>query len=54
MTTPKDAVYILRSKSAGLFQITFDMIFQSPDLHVSDKTQKVITKERIAALYKTE
>lgn len=42
---------IIRSKNAGPFELTFDMIFKDKDTYEKVKKSKVITKELVAELY---
>jgi len=47
----KDIAKIVRSKNAGPFEITLDIIFKSKEDYEAVKTKAVITKELIAKLY---
>lgn len=47
----KDIAKIVRSKNAGPFEITLDIIFKSKEDYEAVKTEGVITKELIAKLY---
>jgi hypothetical protein len=47
----KDLAQVVRSKNAGPFEITFDMIFPDQPTYERVKTSNVITKETIANLY---
>ncbi|MGG0719243.1 DUF4387 domain-containing protein [Robertmurraya massiliosenegalensis] len=53
MTTLKDAVYILRSKNAGPFFLTFDLIFENEGFYEQAKNANIINPESIGELYKT-
>lgn len=46
-----DLVDVVRSKNAGPFELTFDIIFKNKDNYEKVKKSKVITKELIANLY---
>jgi len=46
-----DLVKIIRSKNAGPFEVTFDIIFKDKETYEKVKKTKVITKELIAKLY---
>ncbi len=43
---------VMRSKNAGPFVITVDMIFDSKDAYERVKDSGLITKERVAKLYR--
>lgn len=47
----KDLAKVVRSKNAGPFEITFDIIFEDAATYEKVKKTKVITKELIAELY---
>jgi Domain of unknown function (DUF4387) len=47
----KDLAQVVRSKNAGPFEITFDMIFSDQPTYERVKMSNVITKETIANLY---
>ena len=46
-----DLVKVIRSKNAGPFELTFDIIFKDQETYEKVKRTKVITKELIAKLY---
>jgi hypothetical protein len=46
-----DLVKVIRSKNAGPFELTFDIIFKDKETYEKVKKAKVITKELIAKLY---
>jgi len=46
-----DLVKVIRSKNAGPFELTFDIIFKDKLTYEKVKKSKVITKELIAKLY---
>ena len=47
----RDLAKVIRSKNAGPFEITFDVIFDSPDVYQHVKTSGVLTSELICRLY---
>ncbi|ARK29978.1 DUF4387 domain-containing protein [Halalkalibacter krulwichiae] len=47
-----DVVQIIRSKNAGPFEITFDLIFKSKESFEKVLQLEVFTRERIASLYR--
>jgi hypothetical protein len=47
----KEIAKIIRSKNAGPFEITMDIIFKSVEDYEAVKVEGVITKELIAELY---
>jgi hypothetical protein len=47
----KDIAKVVRSKNAGPFEITFDIIFQTREDYEAVKATGVITKELISSLY---
>jgi hypothetical protein len=52
MTTPlKDLAKTIRSKNAGVNKITFDIIFRDAANYQRVKRSRVLTRERMAALY---
>lgn len=46
-----ELTYVVRSKNAGPFEITLDMIFLNKDIYERVKQTKIITKKLIAELY---
>jgi len=46
-----DLVKVIRSKNAGPFELTFDIIFKDKETYEKVKKAKVITKELIAKVY---
>lgn len=48
----KDAALVVRSKNAGPYEVTFDLMFA--DEQTYDEVRSSITKEKIAKLYKTD
>lgn len=46
-----DAAKLIRSKNAGPFWLTLDVMFDDPAVYLQVRDQQVITPERIAALY---
>lgn len=52
MSTPlKDLAKTIRSKNAGVNKITFDIIFRDAANYQRVKRSRVLTRERMAALY---
>ena len=51
MTKLSDLASTVRSKNAGVNQITFDIIFPSPESYRRVLESRVITKESIAQLF---
>ena len=47
----KDIAKVVRSKNAGPFEITFDIIFKSREDYEAVKASGVITKQLISELY---
>jgi len=47
----KNLVKVIRSKNAGPFELTFDIIFKDRATYEKVKRARVITKELIAKLY---
>lgn len=48
------AAKVIRSKNAGPFELTFDIIFKNKDYFQKFKTEKIINKPMIAELLKIE
>ncbi len=48
----KDVALVVRSKNAGPYELTFDLMF--PDEDVYNEVRNSITKEKIAALYRID
>jgi hypothetical protein len=48
----KDVALVVRSKNAGPYELTLDLMF--PDENTYDEVRGSITKERIAELYKID
>ena len=46
-----DLATVIRSKNAGPFEITFDIIFKDRETYQKVKKSKAITRELIAGLY---
>ena len=49
-----DVAEVIRSKNAGPYELTFDIIFKEWDMYLFFVEKKVITKELIAGLYGIE
>jgi len=47
----RDLAEIIRSKNAGPYRLTFDIVFNNREIYRKVKESKVITKELIAKLY---
>ena len=45
---------VIRSKNAGPFQLTIDLLFRSPDEYELVKRSETLTRESIAAAYQIE
>lgn len=48
----REAARIIRSKNAGPFELTLDILFTDPDLYGRIKTQRAITAEGVAKRYR--
>ena len=51
-TTLKDLAKTIRSKNAGVNKITFDIIFREREAYERVRRAGVLTRERMAALYR--
>lgn len=49
--TLRDVAKVVRSKNAGPFELTFDVMFETRELFDLVKTSGVLTPETLAALY---
>ena len=47
----KELAPVIRSKNAGPFWYTVDVIFDNPELYEAVKKSKIITKELVAKRY---
>jgi hypothetical protein len=47
----RDLASVIRSKQAGPYRLTLDIIFQTPEIYERVKASGALTPERIAALY---
>lgn len=47
-----DLASIIRSKNSGPFEITLDVLFEDADLYKKIKESGIITKQRIADMYR--
>jgi hypothetical protein len=47
----RDLCTVIRSKQAGPYRLTLDMIFKTPELYQQVKVSETLTRERIAELY---
>jgi len=52
MAKLKELAEVIRSKNAGPFEITFDIIFQDPENYERVKKAGVLSRERMARLYR--
>jgi hypothetical protein len=52
--TLKELAKTIRSKNASPDKLTFDIIFQDPDIYRKIKEKNAITREAICALYNIE
>ena len=50
-TRLKDLAKVIRSKNAGPFELTFDVMFDDPAIYARVKASGAVTLERLAALY---
>jgi len=51
-TTPlRELASVVRSKNAGPYEITYDVIFTDADLYEHVRRSEVLTRARLAALY---
>lgn len=49
-----DLAAVIRSKNSGPFQITLDVLFDDRSMYERIRDQRIITKEKIADLYKMD
>jgi hypothetical protein len=52
MTTLADIARLIRSKNAGPFQLTFDIMFDKPEEYKRVRDAGVFTQQRIAPLFR--
>ncbi|MFA1820061.1 DUF4387 family protein [Virgibacillus oceani] len=52
MTKLKDVAYVLRSKNAGPFYLTIDIIFNDSEIYESVLKSEIISNRKVASLYK--
>ena len=52
MTTLADLAKVIRSKNAGPFELTFDIMFDDPAIYERVKAASVITREHVATAYR--
>jgi hypothetical protein len=53
MSTPlKDLAQVVRSKNAGPYELTFDVMFTDPAVYLRVRDGAVLTRERMAALFR--
>jgi len=53
-TALKDLANVIRSKNAGPFEITFDVMFTDPAVYTRVRESGVLTRERVADLYRID
>ncbi len=53
-TTLKNIAKVIRSKNAGPFEITFDIIFDTKEQYERVKRSDALTREKMAKLYGVE
>ena len=46
-----DIARVIRSKNAGPFELTFDVMFDQPEVYRRVKSSGVVTRQSLAALY---
>jgi len=52
-TTPlKDLAQVIRSKNAGPFEVTFDVMFSEPAVYARVRDSGALSRERVSALYR--
>lgn len=49
-----DLASVIRSKNSGPFQITLDVLFDDAEIYNAIKNSGIISKEKIASLYRME
>ena len=49
-----DLARVIRSKNAGPYELTLDMIFKTGEIYEAIKEKKLINAERIASVYNVE
>jgi len=54
MAALRELADVIRSKNAGPFELTFDVIFSSREAYLRVKASKVLTRELICRLYGVE
>jgi len=53
-TPLKDLAQVIRSKNAGPFEITFDVMFTDPAVYARVRDSGVLTRDRMAELYRID
>ncbi len=51
MTTLAELARLIRSKNAGPFQLTFDIMFDRPEVYERVKRSGAVTREAVASRY---
>ncbi len=54
MKNIKDLAMVIRSKNAGPYELTLDMIFKTEEIYRGIKDKKLINRENISQLYKID
>lgn len=54
MTKLYELAKVLRSKNAGPFEVTFDILFEDKETYELVKRSNALTKERIAEIYQID
>ncbi len=53
-TPLKDLAQVIRSKNAGPFEITFDVMFTDPAVYARVRDSGALTRARVAELYRVD
>ena len=53
-TPLKDLAQVIRSKNAGPYEVTYDVMFTDPAVFARVRDSGVLTRERLAALYRID
>lgn len=52
MAKLRDIAHVIRSKNAGAFQVTFDILFRDPEMFAKVKQTNVLSAKLFARLYR--
>jgi Domain of unknown function (DUF4387) len=52
--TLADAASLIRSKNAGPFWLTFDVMFDELDVYEAVRDQEVLTRDKVSALFRQD